>query len=331
MAKSYGQKLKILYVLDILRTFSDEDNPISAVEICKALEQKGIFAERKSVYDDISLLSEYGYDIVRAKRGFFLASREFEEPEIHLLCDAVRSANFITAKKSRELVRKLTSNLSQNQIKQSEKNIFFDSAIKCTNEQIYYNIDKLSRAISECKQVRLEYRVRGLSPNRTLEQSIKTMVINPYALCWEEDHYYLIGNYVKYDNLIHLRVDRIYSVEILNSTARHFSEVSSYTDAFDIADYTKRLFGMHGGKQAEIELCCNKKITEQVIDRFSENIFITKVTEQTFNFSVNAILSEALVTWLIGFGQNITVVKPQELKNMLIQRAEKVLDLYKTE
>ena len=100
------------------------------------------------------------------------------------------------------------------------------------------------------------------------------MVINPYALSWQDDHYYLIGNYDKYDNLIHIRLDRISAVEITDNKSRHFSEVSDYKDFFDISDYTNRLFGMHSGNIETIELCCNKKITEQVFDRFSENIFI---------------------------------------------------------
>lgn len=329
MAKSRGQGLKLLYVLDILREYSYEEHPVSAAEICERLADKGIHAERKSVYSDITLLCEYGYDIVRVRKGFFLASREFEEPEIHLLCDAVRTANFITAKKTRELVSKLTSMLSKGQAEHREKGVFFDSGMKCTNEQIYYNIDKICRAVLERKQIRLEYCVRHLAANRQIEPDSKIMVINPYALTWQDDHYYLIGNHSKYDNLIHLRLDRIYRVEILETKARHFSEVSEYSDAFNTADYTKKLFGMYGGEEQEIELCCNKKITEQVIDRFSENIFITKVTENEFNFSAKAALSEALVTWIINFGENIRVARPEKLKDMITERAEKVLNMYK--
>ena len=52
MARS-EQKLKIIYLVDVLRQHSDENNPISMEEIIKHLEFKGIKAERKSIYDDI--------------------------------------------------------------------------------------------------------------------------------------------------------------------------------------------------------------------------------------------------------------------------------------
>ena len=160
MPKTARQKLKLIYILDILRKFSDEEHPLSANEICNYLEQNGISAERKSVYSDIEALCEYGYDIIRSftpKKGFFLASREFEEAEIYLLCDAVRTAKFISPKKTRELVSKLDSMLSKNQLLYREKNIYFDSNQKCQNEEIYYNIDKISRAISKSKKIKFKY------------------------------------------------------------------------------------------------------------------------------------------------------------------------------
>lgn len=329
MAKQYGQKLKILVILDILRKYSDEENPICATDICEKLSEYGISAERKSVYTDIAELCDYGYDIIKCKKGYFLASREFEEPEIHLLCDAVRTANFITAKKTTELVNKLSSMLSVNQASRLEKGIYFDSESKCTNEQIYYTIHKICEAISNKKQMEVEYGVRKLTQNRSIEYTTKKMVINPYALTWQDDHYYLICNHSKYNNLMHLRLDRIYSSELLETKARYFGEVSEYTDYFNIADYTKKLFGMHGGSEIEIELRCSEKIIEPIIDRFSERIFIKNVADGEFSFTAKAVLSEALVTFIINFGENIRVEKPQILRDMVKERAEKVYKIYK--
>ncbi len=331
MPKTARQKLKLICIIDILRKYSDEENPITATQICEYLAQNGIAAERKSVYSDIEALIDYGYDIIRSysgKKGFFLGSREFEEAEIYLLCDAVRTAKFISPKKTRELVAKLDSCLSKNQIRNREKNIYFNSSFKCQNEEIYYNIDKFSKAITAAKKVTFKYTTRALS-GRSVEKKVKQMTVSPYALTWQDDYYYLICNYEKYDNLMHVRLDRISTVEISEEKSRHFNEVSDYKDFFDASDYTNRLFGMHSGSIQEIELCCSKKITEQVLDRFSENIFITKVTENEFCFSYKAAVSEALVTFILNYGENIRVIKPEQLRDMVAKRAEKVLNLYK--
>ena len=330
MAKKQGQRLKILYILDFLKLESDEEHPVTAADICEYLDSQGIAAERKSVYADISALTDYGADIVRSgsPRGWFLASREFEEPEIYLLADAVRTAGFISAAKTRELVKKLDSFVSRYQAQKRENRVYFSSCAKSVNEEIFYSIDKISRAVSEKKKIRFEYVNRVLSPDRTIEKQKREMLISPYALTWQDDHYYVIGNYEKYDNLIHLRLDRMYKVEITDMPQRHFSEVSEYTDYFDTPDYTAKLFGMHGGEIYDIELKCSKKITEQVADRFGEDIFIKKVTDKDFCFTVRAALSDALVSWVISYGDRVKVLEPQILRDMVIGRTEKVLGLY---
>ena len=330
MAKKQGQRLKILYILDFLKRESDEEHPVTAADICEYLDSQGITAERKSVYNDISALADYGADIVRSgsPRGWFLASREFEEPEIYLLADAVRTAGFISAAKTRELVKKLDSFVSRYQAQKRENRVYFSSCAKSVNEEIFYSIDKISRAVTEKKKIRFEYVNRVLSPDRTIEKQKREMLISPYALTWQDDHYYVIGNYEKYDNLIHLRLDRMYKVEITDMPQRHFSEVSEYTDYFDTPDYTSKLFGMHGGEIYDIELKCSKKITEQVADRFGEDIFIKKVTDEDFCFTVRAALSDALVSWVISYGDRVKVLEPQILRDMVIGRTEKVLGLY---
>lgn len=330
MAKKQGQRLKILYILDFLKRESDEEHPVTAADICEYLDSQGIAAERKSVYADISALTDYGADIVRSgsPRGWFLASREFEEPEIYLLADAVCTAGFISAAKTRELVKKLDSFVSRYQAQKRENRVYFSSCAKSVNEEIFYSIDKISRAVSEKKKIGFEYVNRVLSPDRTIEKQKREMLISPYALTWQDDHYYVIGNYEKYDNLIHLRLDRMYKVEITDMPQRHFSEVSEYTDYFDTPDYTAKLFGMHGGEIYDIELKCSKKITEQVADRFGEDIFIKKVTDEDFCFTVRAALSDALVSWVISYGDRVKVLEPEILRDMVIGRTEKVLGLY---
>ncbi len=330
MPKKSNQKLKLIYVLDILKRFSDEENPLNASDIAEKLSEFGIEAERKSIYDDILFLEQYGADIIKTsypKKGWFIGDREFEVPEIYLLCDAVRSAKFISAKKTRELLSKLNSMLSVYQEKRRE-NVFFSANDKCPNEELYYSIDKISSAIENRRQIRLEYSSRIFENDRSVKRRTKEMVINPYALTWQDDYYYLIGNHTKYDNLIHLRLDRINDVEELTEKARHFSEVCDYKEFFDTADYTNKLFGMYSGDTADIEFCCSRDIAEQVLDRFSESIFITNVTENTFNFKVNAVLSDALVTWIINYGKKLVVKKPEELKEMVKSRAREVLKNY---
>lgn len=327
-----GQKVKLLYIIKILTELTDEEHPLSATEICQKLAEYDITAERKAIYDDINCLIDFGFDIIVTrvpKNGYFLASREFELPEIFLLGDAVRTADFISEKKTRELIKKLDKMLSKYQAKRSLNAIYIDSSNKTRNEEIFYNIDRINTAISEGKKITFKYGKRILAENREIITEYKTRTVSPYAMTWQDDHYYLIGNYDKYDNLMNLRVDRIKSVQITNEPIRHFSEVSNYRDAFDVADYTKKLFGMFGGETVDIKLRCSSTMLEQVNDRFGEDIFITNVTDSHFDFSAKAAISEGLVTWIMNYGDKIEVLKPIELRQKIADRAQKILEIYK--
>ena len=111
MSKGSNQKLKMLYLLKILSEKTDESHCLSAQELIGELQKYEVSAERKSIYNDIECLTDFGYDIVNKKAktggGYYLASREFELPELKLLVDAVQSSRFITQKKSRELIHKI--------------------------------------------------------------------------------------------------------------------------------------------------------------------------------------------------------------------------------
>lgn len=72
----------------------------------------GITAERKSIYSDIEALQNFGLDVICQRGtggGYYVASREFELPELKLLVDAIQCSRFITEKKSNELIGKTST------------------------------------------------------------------------------------------------------------------------------------------------------------------------------------------------------------------------------
>ena len=156
----------------------------------------------------------------------------------------------------------------------------------------------------------------------------KKMTVNPYALIWANDHYYLVGNYSKYDNLIHLRVDRLKSVEVTDKIARHFSTVSPYTTSFDTADYSYKHLSMFAGDIKPVELICKNDIIEEFMDRFGEKCFMRPFDDEHFVAKVDIAVTNGLVSWIMQFGDSIKVRGPKELKNMIIDKTKSILSLY---
>ena len=296
------------------------------------LATQDIFCDRKTIYEDIEALNLYGYDIVStkgSKSGYFLSCREFEVPEIALLIDAVLSANFITRKKTDTLVKKLKGLLNEYQAENFSSRTFIDNRNKCENEEIYYSIDTIERSIDAKKKITLNYIRHILKNSRTPEAISKKMKVSPYALIWADDHYYLVCNNEKYDNLMHLRLDRMKSVSITEENFRHFSEVSDYNNEFNTADYSAKVFNMFSGNEEEIVFDCSTEILEQVIDRFGDKIFIRQSKENRFKFSHKACISEGLITWILQFGGKMRVEAPEHLKKQILIRLSDIQKLYK--
>ena len=69
MSRCSNQKLKLLNVQKILLEQTDEQHPISVEEIINKLKALGIEAERKSIYDDIKALTDFGMDIQNQRQN----------------------------------------------------------------------------------------------------------------------------------------------------------------------------------------------------------------------------------------------------------------------
>ena len=142
----------------------------------------------------------------------------------------------------------------------------------------------------------------------TTANDTKVFIVNPSALIWSNDHYYLVCNNVKYENLMHLRIDRIKKVTILDTKARSFTDFTPYTIRFNSADYAKRLFNMFSGEMRSVELCCANELIENIIDRFGEKTPIVRNDENTFILRTRVALSEGLVNWIMQFGEKIKII-----------------------
>lgn len=322
-----SSKLRMLYVHKALNEKSDENSPMSSTDILNYLKKYGIDCDKKSIYSDIEALQEFGYDIVKTnspKRGFFIAQRDFELPEVRLLIDAVQSAKFISAKKTELLLNKLEKLISIGEIEEIKKQVYIDTSMKCKNETIFYSIDALSKAIIKKKKVELTYTKKEITKDGIV--SSRDFIVSPYAMLWSNDHYYLVANKEKYNNTMNLRIDKISNVRITDDDARPFSEVSIYKEVFDTADYTSKSFNMFSGESQNITLACDVSLFDVISDKFGDKVKISAYDDGMLRLDFDANISEGLVTWLIGYADRIKVISPSKLVDMLNEKLKKIFN-----
>lgn len=325
-------KLKTLYLMDILRENTDEDHPMSAADICKELDARGVGAERKSIYANLDVLRQYNLDINKTstpKKGFYLGAREFETVELQLIADAVQSASFISQDNSQKLIEKLEKTLSIYQREKFQKRVYIDKQMKTNNNQIYYMINELTVAIDKKCKVSISYEKRRIEEGTNVRYEVHKMTVSPYAMIWFNDHYYLVCNNAKYDNLLHLRIERIRKVEIREAEPiRPVSEVSEYEETFDTADYSSKIFEGFSGTVEPVELRCAKELSDTIADIFGTKVPILETDAETFTVRVEAATSLGFVGWVMKFGTKMEVVSPEHIRKTIKETAEAIVKQY---
>ncbi len=312
MAKSENQKMKLLYLMQLLNARTDETHVISMKEILQAMESEGISAARKSIYSDIEVLKAYGMDIEYRKEppeGYHLLSHEFEIAELKLLVDAVQSSRFITEKKSRSLIKKLSGFVSKYEATELSRQVFVANRVKTMNESIYYNVDFLHSAISKDRQITFRYSKWVFEKSPVLRQNEKTYTISPWALTWNDENYYLIGYDEKHDELRHYRVDKMSKIELLEASRlgkEHYLN-------FDPVSYGKKTFGMFAGEEKDVTMMVEDHLIGAFIDRFGKDLTIRRNEEGKLLVRVKIAVSEQYFGWLTGLGKGVIIVSPEDV------------------
>jgi len=308
-----NNKSRLLYLLKILEEYTDETHQLTTAEIVKILKEKyNITTHRTTIPTDIKILCEYGIDIITVKSSqnkYYIGSRILELPEIKLLIDAVQSSKFITAKKSKTLVNKLTGMTSKYQSKNLNRNIVVDKRIKPTNEKIYYIVDALNDAINQKKKVSFYYFDFLPNKKKHIKNDGEPYVISPYSLAWNGDYYYLIGYSDARSKTLVFRVDRIDKKPVILD-----EKITKAPRDFDLAEYTNQVFQMYDGEERTVELKCDNELMKNIIDRFGEKVDVLDNDEETFTVSVTVDVSSTFFGWVLGFGGGIRIVAPEDIK-----------------
>ena len=320
------QRLKILYLYKILTELTDEEHSITMPEIICRLEEYGISAARKALYEDLDALRAYGLDIIAGKgagAGYAVVHREFELPELKLLADAVSSSRFLTEQKAQKLVEKLGTLASVHEAKQLRRQVFIAGRTKELNERIYLTVDAIQRAINDGKQISFRYFRYDLRKRRVYRDSKR--ICTPIALLWSEERYYLVANYEKYpDKLTNFRVDRMESTEVLDIPGIPPAE------PFDPEEYQNSTFSMFSGKTQTVTLRLANSLVNAVIDRFGKTIDILPDGDSHFIISVPVKAEQPLpfFGWLFQFGADAEILEPAELRSQYRETLSAVLDVH---
>ena len=311
--KGKNQKLKLLYLAKIMQEKTDDTHYLTMPEIINELAKYDIEAQRKSVYDDIAALNDYGIEIIKEMRSYktyyHCVSRDFELAELRLIIDAIASSKFITLKKSKDLIEKLEKMASHYDAKLVKREVYISGRVKSMNESVLYTVDAIQNAIAYNHKITFQYFNWNVDGEMELRHDGAYYEISPWALVWDDENYYMIGYDERVDDFKHFRVDKMLHTSEIKKRRQGRAEF----DKKDKEIYTKKHFRMFGGEEERVTLLCNNDMANVIIDQFGRDIHLRKVDDERFEVRVDVVVSNQFFGWIVALGGKVRITNPQNV------------------
>ena len=327
MSRGTNQKFKFTYLMKIMQEKTDDEHSLTMPQIMEELEKYDVTAERKSIYADFQdMTDKFGVEIIKEQIGretyYPVGAREFELAEVKLLIDAIQSSKFITQTKSRELITKIKSFVSEHQAKQLQRQVYINDRVKTMNESVYYNVDDIHTAINQNKKIRFKYYKWDINKKLVPRHNGDWFVVSPWALTWDDENYYMVA----FDNLDHkikhYRVDKMMRISI-EEEQRNGKEAFKN---FDMAEYSKATFGMYQGQKTKVKIRFANYTCSVFIDRFGKDISFRPIDDEYSELHVDVNVSPQFFGWIFSLGKDVKVVGPEEVVEELRAKTEEFLE-----
>ena len=344
-----GKKIIILYILNILRKYTDVNHPMTQQQIAEQLlNEYGMEVNRSTIKRNLTDLIDAGYDIgytevprSHTAKGSgekddntiltdFYYEHDFSESELHMLIDGLLFSRSVPYKPRKELIEKL-GNLSSSYFSKRMKHVHSMNADSPQNRDLFLNIEVLDEAIAEGKQVEITYGFYGtdlqLHPGLNSDGTVKRQLLNPYQLVASEGRYYLICNNDKYSTVANYRIDRMMDIRKLETPAKPKNQVEGLEDGLKLQDYVYQNVNMFSGKAEKVEFEIPKSAVSLVIDFFGKHVSFFERADGTV--SCNLMVSrEAMRHWAPQFAGVVRVVSPPELVEEIREELRKAAANY---
>lgn len=314
-----------ILILNILKEYSDENHRLTQQEIIRLLKTNyDMECDRRSVKNNILSLKELGYEI-SVDDGYYLMGKEFDDAELRMLIDSVLFSKNLTQRQAKVLIDKLCG----------FGNRYFSAKVThvsnlpemnhTDNKQMLYSLDAINDAIAENKKISFiynDYKIDfKLHPRRE-----EVYIVNPYQLVANNGRFYLIGNYDKYDNISHYRVDKMTNVKILEQRAKAKKEIVEFAKGYNLPKHMAEHIYMFGGESVKVKFHTQESMMSEMIDWFGKDFRVRRLDnrgeiEITVNCNKNAIFF-----WALQYGPYVEIVEPEDIRNRI---KKCIIEMYK--
>ena len=328
MTTNNSHKLKLLHLMELLRTETDPEHGLTMPQIIEKLDERGVSAERKSVYKDIAALREFGMDVRTLQRQpiqYYLAERDFEFSQLMLLVDAVQSSRFLSDGASKALVKSIRDMASTPEKKLLKKQVHVHGRPARQDQSDFVAVDKLQDAIASKRKVAFRYFKYDANKNKVARKDGATHLVTPINLTYSDENYYLVAYSDADGEIRNYRVDRMEQIAKTDMPSERNEAIASY----DADEVGKCVFSMYDGQRVTVTLRVEADLMNVVIDRFGKNVISRPVDDgAAAEVTVRVVDSPVFYGWLAILGTGVEVLKPASLAQAYREYLQSILAVY---
>ena len=283
----YEKNGNILYILNVLKKYSNEDHMLSATEIRRKVKEiYDVEIDPRTIRRNINLLKyKLDYDISTREengKGYYInrdPETDFEPGEIRAIIDNFSYANYIVPSVAKEIIKKCKNmqNIYENE-KLKDYQIYSVNS-KTENAEVIKNIEDISESIFQNKKIKFEYWKYAIT-NKLEKKIVSTPTVSPYAIIYNKQEFYLIGIKEGETKFYNYRLDRMKNVQILNEDIKIKKKKS------EIQDFAESSTEMFGGEKEEIEAICHIWLLDTIFETFGRNVTIEKIPNDVEYFKL---------------------------------------------
>ena len=323
-------KNRVLALYKILIKNSDEQHSISMQDILDHMASEGYSCSEDSVLRYIKQLrNELGVDVISGRgrnARYFIGNRLLEKEELKLIIDSVNASNFIEKSIAIKMIDKLKSTMSKYDSEELDRSVLGINIAKAENKKILYNVNIIQEALAKGIQISFDY--MGWDKHKKLVKKYERRYnMNPWALIWANDRYYLYGYDVKKTGDVFVernyRVDKLDNIQLSDVPRDGKTQYRS----FNANTYVSRRMGMFSGKEQAITVRIPEYLIGAFIDQFGKRITISEESEDMLQVTFYAVPSVILLGWLAGL-KVAEVVGPLDVREDIINLLQQNMNLY---
>lgn len=327
----YEKNGNILYILNVLKKYSDEDHMLSAAEIQRKIKEiYDVKIDTRTIRRNINLLKyKLNYDISTREdngKGYYInrdPETDFEPGEVRAIIDNFSYANYIVPNVAKEIIKKCKNLQTVYENEKLKDYQIYSVNSKTENSEVIKNIEDISNSIYNNHKLKFEYWKYEIT-NKLEKQIVSTPTVSPFAIIYNKQEFYFIGIKDGQNKFYHYRLDRMKNVKELNE------KINIKKTKSQIKDFAESTVEMFGGKKEEIEAICNKMLLNAIFDIFGKNVTIERILGNDKDFKLivdsNPI---GFKMWAMRNIDMVEVVRPETLRNEMREVVQNAIEKYK--